>query len=243
MRHLKALVAAALAALPLAACATTPASMMAAGENDPFESWNRGVFDFTIKLDKAVFRPVAVAYRDVLPGGIRDSIRNFLNNLDSPVILANDVLQGEANRAGITLGRAVVNTTIGVGGLFDVAQVWGLPRHSEDFGQTLAVWGVESGPYLFLPVIGPGNPRDLIGTGVDWIFDPFTWWQFPNRYWVQAGRTGIDFLDLRARNIDTLDEIEKSSLDYYASVRSLYRQTRENEIRNGASEVQNLPEF
>ena len=232
-----------LVVLGLSGCATVPANQMGGDPDDPYERFNRGSFDATLALDRAILRPVAIAYRSVLPEIIRDSIRNVLNNLDTPVILANDVLQGQANRAGITLARAGVNTTIGIGGLIDVAQRWGLPRHDEDFGQTLAVWGVDSGPYLFVPLLGPANPRDLVGTGVDFVFDPFTWWQFNGRYWVAAGRTTIDFVDLRARNIDTLDEVEKSSLDFYASVRSLYRQTRENEIRNGATEVQDLPEF
>jgi phospholipid-binding lipoprotein MlaA len=243
MHRTKTILLGILTALSLSGCVTVPEGENRQEANDPLESWNRGVFNVSVAVDKALFRPLAIAYRSVIPSPIRDSVRNILNNLQSPVIFANDVLQGDVDRAGTTLLRAGVNSTIGFGGIFDVAQVWGFPRHSEDFGQTLAVWGVGEGPYLFVPLLGPGNPRDLFGYGVDVVMDPFTWWKFHGRYTFGETRLGVDMLDLRARNIDTLDEIEKSSLDYYASIRSLYRQTRENEIRNGATQVQDLPEF
>jgi phospholipid-binding lipoprotein MlaA len=211
--------------------------------NDPFEPVNRVMFDTTVAFDKALFRPAAVAYRAVVPDPIRETIRNFLNNLDSPVILVNDVLQGNADRAGVTLLRAGVNTTIGLAGLIDVASRWGYMRHYEDFGQTLGVLGLGEGPYIFVPLIGPGNPRDIIGWGVDWFFDPLTYARWREKLLWQAGRAGVDFVDLRARNIETLDDLERTSLDYYASVRSLYRQTRNNQIRNGANEVEDLPDF
>jgi ABC-type transporter lipoprotein component MlaA len=156
--------------------------------------------------------------------------------VDKAVVRPTAVFYRRALRVG-------VNTTIGLGGLFDVASRWGYMRHSEDFGQTLAVYGIGEGPYIFVPLVGPGNPRDIVGWGVDLAFDPLTYAQWREKFWWQAGRTGVDFLDLRARNIETLDDVEKSSLDFYASVRSLYRQTRNNEIRNGATEVQDLPDF
>ena len=225
----------------LAGCASTaPGGPM---ENDPFEKLNRTTFDITIKVDKAVFRPTALVYRRVVPQTVRESFRNFLNNLNSPVIFANDVLQGEIDRAGTTALRAGINTTLGIGGLFDIADRWGYVRHSEDFGQTLAVYGFGEGPYLFFPLLGPGNPRDLIGYIIDFAFDPLTYVQWGNEIWVPYTRFGIDLLDVRERNIETFDEIEMNSLDYYASVRSLYRQTRANEIRNGAMEIQDLPDF
>ncbi len=234
----------AVAAIALAGCAT-PRTMAGVTENanDPFENWNRAMFNFTIRVDKAVFRPTAIAYRDVVPMWFRDSLRNFLNNLDSPVILANDILQGNADAAKVTLVRASVNTTLGLAGFVDVAQRWGFVRQSEDFGQTLGVYGVGEGPYIFVPLVGPANPRDLLGRGVDILIDPFTWWQFNDRYWAAGGRVGLDFLDLRARNIDSLDELERSSIDFYASVRNLYRQSRDNEIRNGMGGAENLPDF
>jgi phospholipid-binding lipoprotein MlaA len=212
-------------------------------ENDPLEGFNRAMFNVTLKADKAVLRPTALAYRAVVPEPIRLSIRNFLANLNTPVILANDVLQGEVNRAGITFLRAGINTTVGIGGLLDVATRWGYPRHSEDFGQTLAVYGVGEGFYLFIPLLGPGNPRDVFGYAVDFLFDPLFYVKWGNEFYVPYVRYGVDLLDVRERNIETLDEIERNSLDYYASVRSLYRQTRANEIRNGTMQIEDLPDF
>jgi phospholipid-binding lipoprotein MlaA len=243
MSLFKALISAALAGVVLCGCASMPAIEGPQAINDPLEGFNRVSFDTTLALDRAILRPTALAYRQVFPAFLRDSIRNFLNNLDSPITLANDVLQGEVTRAGDTLIRAGVNSTLGLGGLVDVAKRWGYMRHSEDFGQTLAVYGVGEGPYLFVPLLGPGNPRDVVGWGVDLAFDPLTYAQWREKFLWQAGRTTVDFVDLRARNIETLDEIEKTSLDFYASVRSLYRQSRNNEIRNGATEVQDLPDF
>ena len=243
MRFFTAIFLAATVGALLSGCASMPATEGPQAINDPLEGFNRVSFDATLALDRAILRPTAVAYRAVFPAFLRDSLRNFLNNLDSPIILANDVLQGEVNRAGDTLLRAGVNSTLGLGGLVDVAKRWGYMRHYEDFGQTLAVYGVGEGPYLFVPLVGPGNPRDVVGWIADLAFDPLTYAQWREKFLWQAGRTAVDFVDLRARNIETLDEIEKTSLDYYASVRSLYRQSRNNEIRNGATEVQDLPDF
>ena len=201
------------------------------------------MFRATLAVDKVVLRPTAIVYRKVLPQPIRDSFRSFLNNLDSPIILTNDLLQGELSRAGVTFVRAAVNSTIGIGGLFDIAEKWGFPRHREDFGQTLAVYGIGEGPYLFIPLIGPANPRDLVGYGADFFFDPLTYVQWGNESYLPIVRFSIDLVDLRERNIETLDELQKSSLDFYASVRSLYRQSRNNEIKNGASSVEDLPDF
>lgn len=210
---------------------------------DPFEKENRAIFDASLQLDRAVIKPAAIAYRDVVPSAVRDSIRNFLNNLDSPVVFANDVLQGDVDRAGTTLVRIGVNTTVGIGGLFDPATGLGYPRHADDFGITLGYYGVAEGPYLFVPILGPSNVRDLTGYGVDFAFDPFTWMPLRENFWWQTGRQGLDDLDLRARNIDTLDEVEKTSLDLYATARSLYHQERESEIDQGMAPVQDLPNF
>jgi len=231
------------AGILLSGCATMSDVEGPQGVNDPFEPFNRVMFDTTQAVDKGVFRPIAIVYRNIVPEFVRDSVRNFLNNLDSPITLANDVLQGEINRAGDTLIRVGVNSTLGLGGLVDVAKRWGYARHSEDFGQTMAVQGVGEGPYIFLPLLGPGNPRDILGWVVDFAFDPVTYAQWREKQLWQAGRWGVDSVDMRARNIDTLDDLEKTSLDFYASVRNLYRQTRNNEIKNGASDVQTLPNF
>jgi len=232
------LIAVAFAAGFLSACATPPedAELRAEFEkqNDPIERLNRGVFEVNYALDALLLKPAAQSYRDLVPDYGRDSVRSFLNNLGTPVVLANDVLQGEAERARITVARFLVNTTIGLGGLFDVATDLGLVYHGEDFGQTLAVWGTEEGFYLMLPLFGPSNPRDGIGLVVDFLIDPFNWYaRGYDRAYLTYGRAGTHAVDHRARNIDILDELEETSIDYYSAIRSLYRQRRADEIANG----------
>ncbi len=243
MKVLKEIFAALLVGVLLTGCASTRAVEGPQEINDPFEPFNRLMFNTTLAIDKAVLRPTAIVYRAVFPEPIRDSVRNFLNNLDSPIIFTNDILQGELARAKVTFVRTIVNTTVGIGGLFDVADRWGFPRHREDFGQTLATLGIGEGPYLFIPLFRPANPRDLFGYGTDLFFQPLTYVQWGDNSYIPYVRYGVDLIDLRARNIETLDEIEQTSLDYYASVRSLYRQSRNNEINNGASAVEDLPDF
>ncbi len=223
----------------LAGCATVDPS----GNNDPYEATNRKIFDFNQKLDRAVMKPVAEAYVSVLPEPARDGIHNFLVNLNLPVTFANDLLQGEFKRGGETIARATINTTIGIGGLLDVATNVGIPAHTEDFGQTLAVWGAGEGPYLVLPFVGPDPPRDVGGQVVDIFFDPFTYVDIREKFWWMAGRGALSVLDLRSRNLETLDAIERQSVDLYASIRSLYRQNRNNEIRNGKPDIENLPDL
>ena len=224
--------------LCLAGCADTPTQ-----ENDPFEPTNRVIFDVNDAVDEAIARPVATAYVEVVPEFARDSVHNFLFNLDAPVTLVNDVLQGEIDRAAHTLARIMINTTIGLGGLIDVAADMDVPPHTEDFGQTLAVYGVGEGPYLVLPLLGPSNPRDGIGMAVDIFFDPLHYASYDNKAFWSIMRFGGTALDTRARNIDALDAVQRGAIDYYAAIRSLYRQQRENEIRNGAPNPQTLPEF
>lgn len=212
--------------------------------NDPFEGGNRVMFEINQALDKVLLRPVAFVYREVLPDFAQDGVRNFMNNLNAPVIFANDVFQGEPDRAGVTLLRFGINSTIGLGGLIDVASELDLPYHDEDFGQTLGTWGVGEGPYLYLFVMGPTNARDLTGFVVDRGLDPLTYvnWGNDDLEYAPVARTALNVIDLRARNIDTLDEIERASVDYYASIRSLYRQSREDAIRNGTPS-KDLPDF
>ena len=226
----------ALLALPLTNCATAPEGdpdAMARYEeaNDPMEPWNRGVLEFNRGFDDFVLRPIAVVYRHILPEVVRERIHLFLMNLRTPVILANDLMQGEPERAGETLGRFVINSTVGVGGLFDVATEWGLEPHNEDFGQTLAVWGAGEGAYLMLPFFGPSNPRDATGIVVDLFFDPLNY-VLDDKYLI--ARTATRAVDERERNIENLDNLEATSIDFYAALRSLYRQYRDNEVRNGA---------
>src|SRR6185437_1845471 len=237
MKNILSTIAALSLAAGLSACATTDTS----GQNDPYEQTNRQIFDLDQKLDHAVARPVAVFYNHAVPQIARDGIHNVLANLDSPVIFANDILQGETTRGGQTLGRTVVNSTLGLGGLVDFAAKIGIPAHDEDFGQTLAVWGADEGPYLVLPLLAPSNPRELVGMGGDTAMDPFTWARFHGSRTFSFVRAGLGVIDLRARNVDNLDQIERTSVDLYATTRSLYRQHRNAEIRNGAPDTENLP--
>jgi phospholipid-binding lipoprotein MlaA len=202
--------------------------------NDPLEPMNRYFFELNYAADELLFKPLAGWYYIALPNFAQDGVRNALRNLRSPIVLANDLFQGETDRAGVTFGRFLVNSTLGLGGLFDVASRMGLEYHDEDFGQTLAVHGVDEGPYLVLPLLGPSNPRDAAGRVVDMLFDPLTYITFVGGVGnVGLGAAAVEGIDLRARNLKTLDEIRKGSLDYYATLRSLYRQRRVDEINNG----------
>ena len=207
--------------------------------NDPLEPLNRTVFEFNRALDAMFLRPFADYYRLLLPPPLQEGVHNFLANLRSPVILVNDMLQGEWERAGTTAKRFIVNTTIGVGGLGDPASNFGLPAHSEDLGQTLAVWGLPEGPFLMLPVVGPSNPRDAIGLAVDsLIIDPLGLMNTLGTQdeWLPTfmlTRFALTAINARAQNAEELDDLEKSSLDFYAALRSLYRQFRTAEIHQG----------
>lgn len=225
------------------ACATRPPASdlnaVAAYEeaNDPLEPFNRAMFKTDQALDKAIVRPVVQVYRGLVPEGGRRSIGHFLRNLRSPITLVHDVLQAEPKRAGTTFARFAVNTFIGVLGLFDVAEDLGLPRHSEDLGQTLAVWGIGDGPFLYAPLFGPSTLRDGTGFVVDAVFvDPVAWYsRGDNPYtWAQWVVLGGVVINVKDETMFATDELKASSIDYYASLRSAYRQIRASEIRNGA---------
>ena len=215
-----------------------------AGANDPYESTNRKVFKFNNKLDDAVVLADGEGLRVGRARSGARGIHNFLLNLDLPITFVNDILQGEATRASQTLGRFTMNSTIGIGGLFDPATGAGIPYHEEDFGQTLGAWGMERRAVYRVAVPGPDPPRDAAGQVVDIFLDPTTYIQLAQiTSGIRSARDTLYVLDLRARNIDTLEGIERSSIDYYASVRSLYRQRRNNEIRNGQPDTKNLPDL
>jgi phospholipid-binding lipoprotein MlaA len=199
------------------------------------------MFAVNEKLDKNVAEPAAKFYSRAVPEPARDGVHNFLTNLSSPVTFANDILQGEPLHAVQTLGRAIVNTSIGLGGVIDVATPAGIPFHEEDFGETLAIWGVDEGPYLVLPLLGPSNPRDAGGRLVDIAFDPLTYAGMREKGLWMGSRQLLNLLDERSRNIDTINELRRSSVDLYATERSLYRQHRNAEIRGGKPDLQNLP--
>jgi phospholipid-binding lipoprotein MlaA len=234
-------------ALVLPNCAANhsddPAAIARQEVNDPYEGMNRAFFNFNNALDKAVIEPTAKGYRTVVPRPIRRGIRNFLNNFESPVIFSNDLLQGEWNRASVTFSRFFLNTTVGIGGIFDVAKHADLVRHDEDFGQTLATWGAGEGPFIVLPLFGPAPPRDMAGLVLDRAFNPLTYFNDTDVYIASATMTTFDLIDLRAENIENVDSIERTSLDYYATMRSIYRQNRRSEIANGEESLDDLDDF
>ncbi|MDB2354576.1 VacJ family lipoprotein [Candidatus Pelagibacter bacterium] len=214
---------------------------------DCFESVNRATFKFNQVLDGAVFEPLAKAYR-VLPSPVRAGTSNALDNLSTLVTIPNNLLQGDFKKATVNTGRFIVNTTIGIVGIFDVAEKVGFPEYEkEDYGQTLGVMGVGEGCYVVLPVLGPSTVRDTVGSlaslmgGDAWYnvtvandtqhFSDFD-------YYASRAGSGVDF---RAKNIESFDNLEKNSMDFYASVRSLYLQDRQQKIANSntITETQN----
>lgn len=232
------LAVAALVVPTLFGCATPPADPAARAAfeqtNDPFEPTNRKILEANMVLDKVLIRPVAKVYVTVLPDQARDAVRRLLDNLKEPVVAVNNVLEGRAEGAEITVGRFGINSTVGILGLFDVAKKWGLERQPADFGQTLYVWGFKSGPYLMLPVFGPSNVRDGIGMGVDAYIDPFDYLATKEHLdGLQISRYVLDGIDQRARVLDVLDDLQKNSLDFYAELRSLSQQQRATELSRG----------
>ena len=205
---------------------------------DCFEPLNRATFAFNQGLDKAVFKPVAKGYRS-LPSPIKKGTGNVLNNLSTLITIPNNVLQGDIKLAGINTGRLVVNTTIGILGIFDVASEMGFPAYvKEDYGQTLGTWGIGPGCYLVLPVLGPSTIRDTAGMFVNVMGgDPYYNISVNgnNDYLdgeLYAASKMLSAVEFRATNIESFDNLENNSMDFYASVRSLYTQDRENKIEN-----------
>ncbi len=216
----------------LAGCAHT-APQAASDESDPgdrYEALNRQFYAVNDTLDRATLHPAAVAYRDTAPAPVRRSLHNVLSDMANPAQFANDVLQGKPKRAGTTFMRFLINTTVGGLGLFDVATGWGYPDHDTDFGVTLALWGVPSGPFLFLPVLGPTNPRDAVGFGANSALDPLTWASFGGSATLGVTRFAVGAVDGRARVLADTDAIKKTALDPYATFRSLATQHRAAQI-------------
>ena len=205
--------------------------------NDPLEPTNRVIYAINDGLDTVILRPAAKAYRFLLPAPIRGGIHNALSNLGTPVQLGNDMLEGKPRRAGDTTMRFLINTTVGVLGVFDIAKSWGYPDHDADFGMTLALWGLPDGPFLFLPVFGPSGPRDAVGLGVNAAMDPFTWvGQGAAVRALDWSRFALNALDQRERHLEDVDNIKKTALDPYATFRSLYRQHRAAQIEDVRSD-------
>lgn len=245
----KRLTACAIVSITLAACAGTPsgdaASASSTRDNDPLETYNRAMFQVNDAIDAALIRPVAWTYKTVVPGHFQYQIDSFLNNLSAPVVLANDIMQGNPDQAFNTFMRFLLNSTFGLAGINDFAAEAGFPRHDEDFGQTMAVWGVDEGPYLVLPILGPSNPRDAIGMVVDSFLDPFTYWANANSAeafpWARRAAEGVN---ARAKLIPHYNNLKEESVDFYATVRSAYRQSRAaaiDNVENGNGDI--LPRY
>ena len=215
---------------------------------DCFESVNRATFALNQGLDKILFKPIAKTYR-VLPSSVRTGTSNVLVNLSSLITIPNNVLQGDLKTAGINTGRFAINTTVGILGIFDVAEKIGFSEYEkEDYGQTLGVWGVGAGCYVVIPVIGPSTIRDAAGSFVNVMGgDPYynvsahgnNQYLDRSDYILTKTITAIDF---RAKNLETLDNLEKNSMDFYASVRSLYLQDRQRKIANKNATIEVLYE-
>jgi phospholipid-binding lipoprotein MlaA len=200
---------------------------------DPWENFNRGTFVFNQKFDKYLLAPLAKGYRFVFPSEIRTGVRNFLSNLGEPWSSINSALQGNFKNTGNTLARFVINSTLGILGIFDVATEIGFEKQKEDFGQTLAVHGVGPGPYLVLPFLGPSTVRDAIGKVTSIYADPITLALERNNkdewIWIGMAVKGIDF---REQNLEKIDNLNATSVDFYATLRSLYLERRSSMIRN-----------
>ena len=232
------------ASLSLGACSTSSKEQIVAGNiviDDPFENTNRAVMSFNSAVDKVLIHPVVKGYRAIVPPPARHGLRNFLRNLKSPIRLANQILQGDVNGAVTVVQRTVINSLVGAGGLFDVAGYEGIAYEAEDFGQALAVWGVGHGPYMVVPFLGPASLRDGMGYAVDSFADPLRFYaENIDEEGLYYTKQGLDYLDLRESLMDVLEDLEETSIDYYAAVRSAYYQRRVALVNDENEDAQDL---
>lgn len=202
-------------------------------DNDPLEPFNRKMFWINQKLDHNAALPAAVFYKSSVPGDLRDGVHNVLVNVGLPITVANDLLQGQVSRAGTAAARFGVNTTIGVVGVMDPATDMGFPLQQEDFGQTMGSYGVPGGPYIVLPLLGATLPRDAVGRiFVDHYFSPLSYFDYSGHYYVSLGTRVFSTVDGRARAIDEIRDIERSSIDQYAAMRDAFLKNRQLQIEN-----------
>jgi len=229
------------ASLFLSGCSTPSAESLA--QHDPWEKTNRDVFAFDVWVEHHVAEPVDDGYRTVIPKPARQGIHNVTTNLHEPIVAANDALQGDGKKLVRTLGRIVINSTIGLGGLIDVAGKIGIPYHDNDFGITLGQGGIAEGSYLVLPFVGPMPPRDLVGSAVDGAFDPLSYARFHGKDTWLFVRGGLHVLDTVDQQRDQFDSIERTSIDFYATTRNLYRQSRDARIKGEDAATTQLPDL
>lgn len=230
-----------LASVLAAGCVTNPDN-----PDDPYEDFNRQMYGFNDGIDRAVLEPAARGYRSVTNEPVRGVVRNFLRNLGEPVTFANEVLQGNAPDAAATVGRFVINTTVGVVGIFNPAQAIGIERTDEDFGQTLGVWGVQPGPYLVLPLLGSSSPRDLFGRGVDGALNPINYAEFEGDDAFRIGTAIAGGLSGREGAIETIDDVRATQVDPYTTLRRFYVRNRAALVGNSAAppnETEKVPDY
>jgi phospholipid-binding lipoprotein MlaA len=224
------------AGLALTGCASAPSPSGKADPRDPWERINRSTFKFNDALDRAIARPVAKAYVKVTPKIVRTGVSNWLGNLDTVPTIINDALQGKFKMAGHDTARFLLNSTLGLGGLFDPASAAGLEYNDEDLGQTLGKWGIKSGPYLVLPILGPSSARDAFSRAADTFMEPVWYLEDDStRYLIRL----VDLLDQRAGLLELDAQLERS-YDRYAFVRNAWLQRREYQVRDGDVDDQSL---
>ena len=208
----------------ISGCASTGNS------KDPYEGFNRAMFTFNDKVDQVAMKPAATVYRNVLPSFVQTGVGNFFGNIGDVWIAANNLMQGKVEDGMSDVGRVLINSSVGIGGLFDIASEAGLPKHDEDFGQTLGKWGFKSGPYVVLPFLGPSTVRDTIALPADFYADP---WGHVRPVRLRNPGYVVRVVDRRAANLNAGSLIEDAALDKYEFVRDAYLQRRESQINDG----------
>jgi phospholipid-binding lipoprotein MlaA len=211
--------------------------------SDPLEGMNRFFFKINQRLDRDAARPAANVYKDTVPHSVRSGLHNVLDNLGGPVTVANNLLQVQFENAAIAAGRFLVNTTVGVVGIFDVATDWGMPGRNRDFGETMGTYGVPPGPYLVLPFRGSTDIRDFAGNFVDGYATPLRYVRYDGREYVGLMKSTVSSMDNRATNLVTYRDIERASVDYYATMRTLYLERRARLIEDRSVRTAELPDF
>lgn len=224
--------------IALGGCASTETSVP--DQNDPWAGWNRGTQTFNDNLDKAILKPLAKGYQWITPEFVDEGVTNFFSNINDIGVTVNDLLQFKLTQSGMDASRFLINTTAGVGGFVDVAGMIDLPKHKEDFGQTLGYWGVPSGSYLVLPFFGPSSPRDTAGLVGDALFNPLTYVSVFGGAAATAATAGsrvVDVTDKRANLMTTEKIVDEGSVDRYDFIKNSYEQNRDYLIHDG-----NLPD-
>ncbi len=211
--------------------------------SDPLEGMNRFFFNVNQRLDRDAGKPAATAYRENVPQTVRGGLHNMLENLGGPVTVVNDLLEVQFENAGIAAGRFLVNTTIGMAGIFDVATDWGMPGRDRDFGETLGTYGVPTGPYLVLPLRGSTDVRDFAGNYLDGYATPLHFVRYDGNQYVGWMKSTLSSMDNRSKDIVTYQDIERSSVDYYATMRTLYLERRARLVEDRTVRTAELPDF